>query len=423
MTTLQPLTLSLFEDELPSCQEDFPVRTSARQVKAQDYRANVQDYGSPCLTLFPESNLGLFWLRMSLPSIVEALTPYSAAWKKRATPQNRSWWQLQTWERLTDANESLSSLNFPIPTASDAWTENMKSSQTKPGSMHSMTLPKAVNLNWGTPTSFDANDIQRSPEAQDKHLRRGGKYYRKTGGNLAEEVKNWITPTAVQIQRSDMEKRTAYRASIGRKYLAGTLEEQLQNWRTPCARDHHPCIDPEVKIERGQRTDGQLMLAHQVTRKQLTPESWGTPASADAVGSHGGGQGRSLRTDIYNLKHRTEFPTPKSNKVGGYSSANFSPTLEQVVNWPTPSAGGETGGVHGLGGGTGHKEMLNASMGPASVELRSGKTLNPSWVENLMGFPQGWTDVSDSPPAPAKSNTNGKRRAPRQANSLTGQSD
>jgi len=383
MTTLQHSTLSLFEDELPSCQEDSPVRTSRRQVKAQDYRASAQDYGSPCLTLFPESDPGLSWLRTWLPSIVEALTPFCAGWKKRATPQSRSWWQLQTWERHTDARESLSSLNFPTPVASDAWVENMKSSQTKPGSMHSMTLPKAATLNWGTPTSFDAHDIQRSPEAQDKHLRRGGKYYRKTGGNLAEEVKNWITPTAVQIQRSDMEKRTAYRASIGRKYVPGTLEEQLQNWRTPCARDHHPCIDPEVKIERGQRTDGQLMLAHQVTREQLTPENWATPASADAVGSHGGGQGRSLRTDIYNLKHRAEFPTPRANKVGGYSSPGYAPTLQQVIQ-----------GV-----------------------------LNPSWVENLMGFPQGWTDVSDSPPAPAKSNTNGKRRERSPASCLTVQND
>jgi hypothetical protein len=261
MTTLQPLTLSLFEDELPSCQEDSPVRTFRRQAKAQDYRANVQDYGSPCLTLFGESDPGLSWLRTWLPSIVEALTPFCAGWKKRATPQNRSWWQLQTWERRTDASESLSSLND-------------------------------------------------------------------------ESSLNWITPTAVQIQRSDMEKRTAYRASIGRKYLAGTLEEQLQNWATP--------------------------------------------ASADAVGSHGGStrQGRSLRTDIYNLKHRTsvcertEFPTPRANKVGGYSSPGYAPTLQQVIQ-----------GV-----------------------------LNPSWVENLMGFPQGWTDVSDSPPAPAKNSTNGKRR-------------
>lgn len=34
------------------------------------------------------------------------------------------------------------------------------------------------------------------------------------------------------------------------------------------------------------------------------------------------------------------FPTPRANKVGGYSSQNFSPTLEQAIKmWPTPTAG------------------------------------------------------------------------------------
>lgn len=30
---------------------------------------------------------------------------------------------------------------------------------------------------------------------------------------------------------------------------------------------------------------------------------WGTPASADCQGATGGGQGRSLRTDIHDVKH------------------------------------------------------------------------------------------------------------------------
>lgn len=37
-------------------------------------------------------------------------------------------------------------------------------------------------------------------------------------------------------------------------------------------------------------------------------------------------------------------------------------------------------------------------------------SLNPDWVEALMGFPPGWTV---GPPAPAKRSTRGNRRAPR----------
>jgi hypothetical protein len=35
------------------------------------------------------------------------------------------------------------------------------------------------------------------------------------------------------------------------------------------------------------------------------------------------------------------------------------------------------------------------SAGPSFAEV-SGGTLNPMWVEWLMGFPAGWTDLEDS---------------------------
>jgi hypothetical protein len=35
---------------------------------------------------------------------------------------------------------------LPTPTVSDLFTDNLKSSQQKPGSMHSVTLPRAVRM-------------------------------------------------------------------------------------------------------------------------------------------------------------------------------------------------------------------------------------------------------------------------------------
>jgi hypothetical protein len=55
------------------------------------------------------------------------------------------------------------------------------------------------------------------------------------------------------------------------------------------------------------------------------------------------------------------WPTPRANKPEGYSSENFRPTLAQVVT-------GEEKPQHGQ--------------------------LNPTWVEWLMGFPPGWTDLN-----------------------------
>jgi len=37
-------------------------------------------------------------------------------------------------------------VNLPTPTVSDTFTGNLKSTQQKPGSMHSVTLPQAVNM-------------------------------------------------------------------------------------------------------------------------------------------------------------------------------------------------------------------------------------------------------------------------------------
>jgi hypothetical protein len=54
------------------------------------------------------------------------------------------------------------------------------------------------------------------------------------------------------------------------------------------------------------------------------------------------------------------FPTPRASKPEGYAGEGFRPTLAQVA--------------------TGQER-------PASGQL------NPRWVEWLMGFPDGWTDL------------------------------
>ena len=77
-----------------------------------------------------------------------------------------------------------------------------------------------------------------------------------------------------------------------------------------------------------------------------------TSAAGDAVGSHGGGMGRSLRTDV------RMFPTASAN------------------DWKGSSKAGQRRG-----------QLTDPAMG---VIPPSGQ-LNPTWVEWLMGFPIGWT--------------------------------
>lgn len=80
------------------------------------------------------------------------------------------------------------------------------------------------------------------------------------------------------------------------------------------------------------------------------------------------------------------WPTPRANKVGGYSSEGYRPTLEQaVMTWPTPV----TGDCRGAG------PNQNVSSLGREVKRRHGGHLNPEWVEALMGFPPGFTRLDD----------------------------
>ena len=115
---------------------------------------------------------------------------------------------------------------------------------------------------------------------------------------------------------------------------------------------------------------------------------WATPAAADSVGSHGGGQGRSLRTDIYNWK-RGLWPTPRANdaeKRGDFDETNPRNGLPAAVKcWPTPKARDwkAQGGAHR------HSPDLAGA---------AGGQLNPQFVEWLMNYPKGWTDLTISKP-------------------------
>lgn len=65
---------------------------------------------------------------------------------------------------------------------------------------------------------------------------------------------------------------------------------------------------------------------------------------------------------------------------------------DAIREWPTPTAseyGSSNNGCPGDG------REVYATAGKASLfteARRDGGTLNPAWVEALMGFPEGWTD-------------------------------
>jgi hypothetical protein len=95
-------------------------------------------------------------------------------------------------------------------------------------------------------------------------------------------------------------------------------------------------------------------------------------------------------------------PTAHNAKEGGYPAEyeRKSPTLAAEANagmpakmWPTPQASDDRDrGNLSSGAITRRREKGKQIMLSQSVSQESG-ALNPDWVENLMGYPVGWTNL------------------------------
>jgi len=98
-------------------------------------------------------------------------------------------------------------------------------------------------------------------------------------------------------------------------------------------------------------------------------------------------------------------PTSKDWKDGSAESCKNVPVnslLGRAIHWPTPSSNNGTGGCTGLAGGAGNRKKLYAMLGEEEGKKMGSQSLNPYWVEWLMGYPIGWTDLelSETPSSP-----------------------
>ena len=101
---------------------------------------------------------------------------------------------------------------------------------------------------------------------------------------------------------------------------------------------------------------------------------------------------------------REQWPTPTSrdHKDSG-QNVNWEPIAKKfrlagvVQMLPTPSAGGDSGGPHGIRGGSWAKEKLVETFGEEDAVAMSGGSLSPDWVSWLRGLPVGWTSLEPLP--------------------------
>jgi hypothetical protein len=138
--------------------------------------------------------------------------------------------------------------------------------------------------------------------------------------------------------------------------LAVLARNGFQPWPTPTARDYKDTGDLS-------RVPENSLLPRVVQR--LERERWPTPRTSDAKGAgHHGTGGLDLRTAV--AEH---WPTPQARDGQGRST-------------PMPEVAAQRFAE-------GRRNLEDA----VSLNGSPGGMLNPSWVEWLMGFPPGWTDV------------------------------
>ena len=147
------------------------------------------------------------------------------------------------------------------------------------------------------------------------------------------------------------------------------------------------------------------------TESGLLPKMWATPAAADSVGTTGGGQGKSLRTDVKmwptptaaaagegqfleTLVDKDGNPPKRGQRVYNPATGNHAQvTLNRAVKlWPTPTAHNAKEGAFPADY-TRNTQTLCATATESEGKPHSSGSLNPQWVEWLMGYPSGWTDL------------------------------
>lgn len=443
--------------ESTSSQAASRVPTSVLPAAVPDSLASAAAFGSRCSESSPLSARVGASLRTFLLCAVAELTPFSLAWKRQATPLGRSWWVLGRSARHTGGSGSGLLLDlWPTPIAGTSGG-NRGGGSNREGT-YRPGLSSLLTTNWATPQAADAenaNAPRRKTDRPERSDSRGG--YRfdlkdqvaaegpevralenwgtprvtTNGGSgalrensksrledqvheggpcLAEAVGMWPTPTAESYGSSNNgcpgDGRETY-ATKGKPSLEGMAR---QDWPTPTTamlagytKDEEKRAAPSSKgISRGHQ--GNELLR----RVEI---DWPTPhGMCSASERTNGPTGNELGRAVTNL----EWPTPKTadGREKGNGGNRNSPGLDQMArsgdlsDWPTPATRDHhaQGATHNIAA---HSSSLativEKKLGivgppdPESLNTRGNRrgSLNPDWVETLMGAPPGWTDLPE----------------------------
>jgi hypothetical protein len=201
-------------------------------------------------------------------------------------------------------------------------------------------------------------------------------------GSLAEYSETW--PRAGMTQSG-----TAYLLSP----LAPLIDAIGSGlWPTPCAQEDNK--SPEAHLAMKTRMKGgprQTITSLNVMVKAIDREMWPTPQATDSFRS---------RLDPETLV--STYERARHRQRGAPSDLGTQVLWRGLWSSPTVRDAGTLANVRR---GHGSSDKGNEWIQPLPVQV--GGTLNPMWVEWLMGYPLGWTDCADSVMPSSRRSPNG----------------
>lgn len=203
-----------------------------------------------------------------------------------------------------------------------------------------------------------------------------GAYTRDQGQKGAErlslegEAAQWRTP-------SDISRRGGSQPPAKRQQGNHTvnLEDQAEHWATPQARDHFPAHSPERIAKLKAKGHGMRNLNDEA-------EHWPTPASRDHKGANStdhvttNGTGRMHMGQLPNYVAHAFHSSPPDQAIPFGLTSSQTRRLWLLLCLPLMHSG--PSGFAGL---------------RRAVNRISKPSLNPRFVEWLVGWPAGWTDL------------------------------
>ena len=148
------------------------------------------------------------WRTFQISLITSTLAEYSETWPKRGTMRNGVLSERQTLAHPTAGNGYLS---WPTPSTMDTVSAGLKSTQVKPGSMHSVTLPRMAEMMWPTPRAAESHRklINGEHRSQTTGLRYGIGLMQ-----MAEQM--WATPQAADSAQGAIQNQDVFQTPSGR---------------------------------------------------------------------------------------------------------------------------------------------------------------------------------------------------------------